>query len=216
MSRFIEKIFYINLDKRTDRREQIEAELAKMGLEGERYSGIYRDSGIVGCSISHLNVLKLAKERGYRNVLILEDDFEFVVSKEKMEESLEQVLGFTNEYNLDYDVIMISYIIQESEEVPGLPFIRKIKNGQTASGYIINQKYYDDLINLYEWSVPLLESTGEHWNYANDSVWKRLQTNDNWFYLVDRLGRQRASFSDNKMTFISNNDCYIVPNQDIT
>ena len=217
MSRFIEKIFYINLDKRTDRREQIEAELAKMGLEGERYPAISTPhSGIIGCGYSHLNVIRLAKERGYRNVLILEDDFEFVVSKEKMEESLEQVLGFTNEYNLDYDVIMISYIIQKSEEVPGLPFIRKILDGQTASGYIVNQKYYDDLINLYEWAIPLLESTNEHWNYANDLVWKKLQPNDNWFYLVDRLGRQRSSFSDNKMTFISNNDCYIVPNIDVT
>ena len=205
MSRFIEKIFYINLDKRTDRREQIESELAKMGLEGERYPGISTPwSGIIGCGYSHLNVLKLAKERGYRNVLILEDDFEFVVSKEKMEESLEQLFGFTN----DYDVLMISYIIQKSEEVVGSPFIRKIIDGQTASGYIVNQKYYDVLINLYEWAIPLLESTNEHWNYANDLVWKRLQPNDNWFYLVDRLGRQRASFSDNKMTFIENNDGY--------
>lgn len=213
MSRFIEKIFYINLDKRTDRREQIEAELAKMGLEGERYPGISTPhSGIIGCGYSHLNVLKLAKERGYRNVLIFEDDFEFVVSKEKMEESLEQVLGFTNEYDLDYDVIMISYIIQKSEEVPGLPFIRKILDGQTASGYIVNQKYYDDLINLYEWAIPLLESTNEHWNYANDLVWKKLQPNDNWFYLVDRLGRQKSSYSDNKQCFIENNDGFVVNN----
>ena len=213
MSRFIDKIFYINLDKRTDRREQIEAELEKMGLEAERYPAIYTPhSGILGCSISHLNLIKISKEKKYRNVLILEDDFEFVVSKEKMESSLEE---FFNS-KIDYDVLMISYIIQESEEVPGLPFIKKVKNGQTACAYIINQKYYDDLINLYEWSVPLLESTGEHWNFANDAVWKRLQPNDNWFYLVDRLGRQRASFSDNCMTFIANNDGYIVPNQDIT
>ena len=200
MSHLIDKIFYINLDKRTDRREQIEAELAKMGLEAERYPAISTPhSGIIGCGYSHLNVLKLARERGYRNVLILEDDFEFVVSKEKMEESLEE---FFNS-KIDYDVLMISYIIQESEEVPGLPFIRKIKNGQTASGYIINQKYYDDLINLYEWAIPLLESTGEHWTYSNDLVWKRLQPNDNWFYFVDRLGKQKSSYSDNKMCFVN-------------
>lgn len=213
MSHLIDKIFYINLDKRTDRREQIESELTKMGLEGERYSSINTPhSGIIGCGYSHLNVLKIAKERGYSNVLILEDDFEFVVSKEKMEESLEKVLGFTNEYDLDYDVIMISYIIQKSEEVQGLPFIRKVIDGQTACGYIVNQKYYDTLINLYEWAIPLLESTGEHWNYANDLVWKKLQPNDNWFYLVDRLGRQKSSYSDNKQCFIENNDGYIVNN----
>ena len=200
MSRFIDKIFYINLDKRTDRREQIEAELAKMGLEAERYPAIYTPhSGILGCGYSHLNILKNSKKKGYRNVLILEDDFEFVVSKEKMESSLEE---FFNS-KIDYDVLMISYIIQKSEEVPGLPFIKKVIDGQTASGYIINQQYYDDLINLYEWAIPLLESTGEHWTYSNDLVWKRLQPNDNWFYLVERLGRQRASFSDNKQCFVN-------------
>ena len=210
MSRFIDKIFYINLDKRTDRREQIEAELSKMGLEGERFPAVHTpSSGIVGCGYSHLGVLKLAKERGYRNVLILEDDFEFVVNKERMEELLEQVLEFTNEYDLDYDVLMLSYIIQKSEEVPGLPFIRKVLDGQTACAYIVNQQYYDTLIDLYEWAIPLLEKTNEHWSYANDHVWKRLQPIDRWYYLVNRLGRQRASYSDNKQCMVENNDGYI-------
>ena len=87
MSENIDKIFYINLDKRTDRREEIEQELSNYELNAERYAGIYTPhSGIVGCGYSHLNVLKLAKERGYKNVLILEDDFQFVVSKEEFEE----------------------------------------------------------------------------------------------------------------------------------
>jgi glycosyl transferase family 25 len=210
MSQYIDKIFYINLDKRTDRREQIEAELAKMGLEGERFAAFYTpESGILGCGLSHLELLKLARKRGYHNVLILEDDFEFVVSKERMEELLEQVLDFNNGYHLEYDVLMVSYIIQKSEEVHGCPLIRKVIDGQTASGYIVHHKYYDTLIHLYEWSVPLLEKTNEHWNYGNDSVWKRLQPNDNWYYLVNRLGKQRASFSDNKMCVVENNDGYV-------
>lgn len=203
MSNYIDKIFYINLDKRIDRREEIENELKQKGLEGERYSAMYTPhSGIVGCGYSHLNVLKLAKERGYKNVLILEDDFEFVVSKEIMEDSLRTFF----ESPIEYDVCMISYIVQKGTEVPEYPFVRKILDGQTASGYIVNHHYLDVLIKLYEWAIPLLERTNEHWNYANDLVWKRLQPEGNWYYFTERLGRQRTSYSDNKECMVINND----------
>jgi GR25 family glycosyltransferase involved in LPS biosynthesis len=200
MSKYIDKIFYINLDKRTDRREKIEKQLNEYGLEYERYSAIPTPhSGIVGCGYSHLNVLKIARERGYKNVLILEDDFEFVVSKEEFEKQLIKLF----ESGLQFDVCMISYIIKNSQEAaPEYPFVRRILDGQTASGYIVKQHYLDELINLYEWAIPLLDRTNEHWNYANDLVWKRLQPNHQWYYTTKRLGRQSDSYSDNKMCFM--------------
>lgn len=202
MSKNIEKIVYINLDKRTDRREEIENELKKYELEAERYSAIYTPhSGIVGCGYSHLNTLRLAKERGYKNVLILEDDFEFVVSKEEFEDSLNKLF----DSKIPFDVCMLSYIVQRGESIPEYPFVGKVLDGQTASGYIVNQHYYDKLIALYEWAIPLLDSTNEHWNYANDMVWKRLQPNDNWIYFLNRIGKQRDGYSDNKMCFVTMN-----------
>jgi glycosyl transferase family 25 len=89
MSHNIDKIFYINLEKRKDRREEIEKELDTFGLNYERFEAIETPGfGILGCGISHLSVLKLAKERKYKNILILEDDFTFIVSKEEFEKSL--------------------------------------------------------------------------------------------------------------------------------
>lgn len=203
MSKNIDHIFYINLDKRTDRREEIENELAKYELTAERYSAIYTPhSGIVGCGYSHLNVLKLARDRGYKNVLILEDDFEFVVSKDEFENQLSMFF----ESKIEYDVCMISWIVQRSEEFPEFPFLRKIIDGQTASGYIVNSHYYNSLIELYEWAIPLLDQTNHHWLYANDLVWKRLQPQGKWYYFVKKLGRQRGSYSDNKMCYVENMD----------
>ena len=60
----------------------------------------------------------------------------------------------------------------------------------------------DTIIGLYEWAFPLLESTGEHWNYANDQVWMRLQENDRWFVFNPRLGKQRSGYSDNAKRFM--------------
>jgi glycosyl transferase family 25 len=195
MSQNIPKIFYINIDKRTDRRQEIEKELQQFNLldKAERFQAFYTPGqGILGCTQSHLAVIKLAKERNYPNVLILEDDFYFVVSKDEFEHELNEF--FNN--NIIFDVCMISYHLQQSQPTP-YPFIQKVIEGQTASGYIVHNSFYDKIINLYEEAIPLLQQTGEHWHYANDQVWKRLQPNANWYALTTRCGRQRPGFSDN-------------------
>ena len=81
MTENISHIFYINLEKRIDRRIQIEDELTKMGFKFERFNAIENTHNGLGCCYSHLKIIKTAKERGYKNVLIFEDDFIFEVSK---------------------------------------------------------------------------------------------------------------------------------------
>ena len=199
MSHNINKIFYINLDKRIDRKSEIETELLNYNLleNSERISAIYTPGqGILGCTISHLKAIQLAKERNYENVLILEDDFQFIISKSEFENLLTEF--FNN--HIPYDICMISYNIQSSQATP-YPFLYKILEAQTASGYIIHRQFYDKMIELYEWAIPLLQNTGEHWNYANDQCWKRLQPISNWYCFSPRCGIQRPSYSDNTERF---------------
>jgi hypothetical protein len=91
---------------------------------------------------------------------------------------------------------MISYNIQRLEPTD-YPFLTKVVEAQTASGYIVHHSFYDKMIELYEWAIPLLRDTREHWHYANDQVWERLQPNARWFALHPRCGKQRDGFSDN-------------------
>lgn len=196
---FIDKIIYINLDKRTDRREHMEKQLEQFRLTTERFSAIEHKEGCVGCILSHLNVLKIAKERKYKNILILEDDFLFLVSPEKFCENLKEL----EKYKL-FDVCMISYNCNNYENIDDDIFM-KINFAQTTSGYIVNYHYYDKLISLYEWAFPLLEQTNIHWEYAADVVWKNLQKNDNWIGFKERQGKQMASYSDCSKVFCDYN-----------
>ena len=193
MSENIQRIVYINLDRSTERRKNIEEEIEKLDLseKTERFPAILHKEGCVGCGQSHLAVLKMARDRGYKNILILEDDFQFLVSKEEFEQNMR--LFFDSK--IPYDVCMISYNIQNSEEVP-FPFLLKIKEAQTASGYIVNQSYYNELIHLWEDAIPKLEYTGQHWIYAIDQIWKSLQKKDLWYCFSTRIGKQRPGFSD--------------------
>jgi len=201
MSHNIDKIIFINLEKRQDRLLEIKNELDTFNLQYERFNAIENEYGIVGCGYSHLAVLKIAKERNYKNILILEDDFTFIVSKEEFEFELNRFFDNVTEY----DVCMISCSVNEKEDIDNLPFIDRIIFGQTASGYIVNNHYFDKLIELYEYNIPLLEKTGEHWNHANDIVWRKLQEKDKWFFINRRIGKQRAGYSDNSKCYCDYN-----------
>lgn len=195
MSHNLDKIFYINLDKRLDRRVEIEHELQQYNLydNAERFQAIHTpEQGILGCTMSHLAVIKLAKERNYKQVLIVEDDFYFVIPKEDFENELTTFF----ESKIPFDMCMISYNIIQSVPTE-YPFLTKIIEAQTASGYIIHQSLYDPLIKILEDAVEPLRETFEHWNYANDQIWKKIQPQTNWYALTTRCGKQRDGFSDN-------------------
>lgn len=188
---YIDKVFYINLDKRADRKSEIEAELTAFGLPFERFSAISHEFGAVGCSMSHVAVLKLAKERKYKRILILEDDFTFKVSKEYFDLEMSKI----HDSGKIYDVCMISYNVMKSEPAPE-PFWTRVLDSQTTSGYLVNEHYYDTLINLVEPSIPLLEKTHEKYNYAIDVVIKKVQPRDRWYHTNTRIGVQRPGYSD--------------------
>ncbi len=87
----IDKVVYINLDRRADRRAEIEAELDRLGVPAEkrlRFPAIASPWGWVGCTKSHCEVVRMAKAAGWSRVWILEDDWTATVSPEVFHESL--------------------------------------------------------------------------------------------------------------------------------
>lgn len=86
----IDKIFIVNLPERSDRRRQMDKQLRKLGLslqsdKVELFAAVKPDAvlnwpslGARGCFMSHYQIIRLAQERNYQTVLILEDDCDFV------------------------------------------------------------------------------------------------------------------------------------------
>lgn len=185
------KGFYINLDRRTDRKEQFEHEKQKFKLDVERFSAISHPVPALGCTMSHLAVLKLARDRNYESVCIFEDDFEFLITQDEYS----NILG-----NLptDFDVVMLGWYIFNS--TPYNEMFDKVIHATTASGYIVNKKFYDTLIKNLEDAVSLFQSHIREYDvvskYINDQYWCRIQPEANWFHTRKRVGRQRPSHSD--------------------
>jgi hypothetical protein len=192
MTKNIQHIFYINLDYRTDRKELFEQEMKKMGWESERYPAIYHapPCGTVGASKSLLNVLKIAKERKYENVLIFQDDFLFTKTKEEVETKLQKLFDLKP----NFDVCMLTCNLKNGHYEN--EFLTKVLFAHTASALLINGHYFDKLIDLYTESTPKLEATMRHWEYACDAVWTSLMEKDNWYCFTEYLGEHQKTFSD--------------------
>jgi glycosyl transferase family 25 len=82
-----DRIRIINLPERTDRRREMLGELKRIGLEGDprvefveavapESSGAWDSRGAHGCYMSHLAILRAARDSD-QSVLILEDDCDF-------------------------------------------------------------------------------------------------------------------------------------------
>lgn len=198
----IDKVVYINLQKRQDRRTHIESVLSDYGIEATRFEAVEHSPngsantplyGLYGCGQSHLAVLKMARDNGWKNVLILEDDILVTLSKQEFEQNIERV--FTQ--GPEFDVFMLDINLQRSEPTEQ-DWLTRVKYAHCAGAYIVQSHYYQKLIDLYEYALPLLLQTGAHWIYANDAVWGQLQEVDNWYTFKEQVCRQMQGYSDTK------------------
>ena len=187
-------IYYINLEYRTDRKEHILSELSKFkNLNVVRVNAIYNpDFGPLGCSQSHILTLEHFVNTGYETCLILEDDFEFT----KEPSYVNDVLGRFFKENIEFDVLMLSSnTISEQSTI--YPYLIKVLDAQTASGYAVHKNFAKKLLANFKESSPLLESTYIQHYYALDAFWKKIQPNNRWYCLNPKVGKQMKSYSDN-------------------
>jgi glycosyl transferase family 25 len=188
----IKNIFYINLETRTDRRENIESQLSKVGFQPfERFNAIKLANGRVGCTLSHIKCLELAKERNYDHLLICEDDTIFLdpdLFKTQMNKFLMK--------KYMWDVVIVA-----GNNVP--PYERiddsciSVTRCQTTTCYLVAGHYFNTLIENYKDGLQkLMREPGKHIEFAVDKYWFRLQQKDNWFLITPLTVVQREDYSD--------------------
>jgi len=190
MWEFVDKFIYINLDNRQDRRDV----MYKFFEEGQiplekvvRFSAVNKKYKPLGCLESHTEVIKLAKKEGWKNVMILEDDMEWVDFKE----------GYSRLVELtklpDWDVILLVGWYYEYN-------FPRIYFSNNAGAYLVNEAYQDTLLKNRELSLNKLK-LGIGFDYKNpkyytDVYWSELMAKDIWYGLNPCICRQVDGFSD--------------------
>lgn len=207
MWEFIDKAVYINLDHREDRRKIMNQFFQEAGVPSEkieRFSAIKHAVGIVGCAMGHIEILKKAKREGWKAVLILEDDMEWVPDSYAR---LEKLVTETP----NWDVCMLTGLYMESAPP-------KVQIAFCTNAYIVNQHYYDTLLNNFETGLKhklnirqpgilsIIRDTrtekiknyeiDRRNQYNIDVYWFKLQMRDNWIAMFPPCCNQLETYSD--------------------
>lgn len=184
-------IIYINLEKRKDRNLNITYQLDKLDFKNtQRFNAFELNNPALGCSMSHLKCLEIAKTNNYEYVFICEDDIDFT----NPSLLISNVNSFLN-LNINWDVL----IIGGNNMLPYVPvndYCIQVMNCQTTTGYIVNKKYYDKLIQNYKEGIQLLIKNPENPNYRIDKYWLHLQNNDKWYMIIPPSVAQIQDYSD--------------------
>jgi glycosyl transferase family 25 len=203
MWEFVDKVVYINLDKRTDRRADMEKILATFGSKVIRYAAHETIPGFVGCMQSHVGVLELALASGWKNVLIFEDDVEWHHFHE----------GYVLAEHLasnQYDVIHFGPS-QSNRNVKYDKNTMRLYDGQSASGYLVNGHYIEKLLNHNRGGLSTLIDTNNELLFGADQWWKSLMIHDNWYAILPVLVYQKPGYSDIRKNYHDGVDSWIAP-----
>ena len=192
IKQYIDNVIYINLDSRTDRRAQIEKELeifdkAKLhrvpGVISEIQDTKHRALAITK---THLNAIHLAKQSGWKNVLVTEDDA-YWSNIERAYPAFEKLI------QKPYDVIMFG-----SQRPKFNKDTFRVEESYGAHAYLVNQNHYDILIKkLEELIANFNPKTPGFIDAEHDTmVFRPLQKEYNWFIVIPSLMNQRPGFSN--------------------
>jgi hypothetical protein len=190
MWEFVDKVVYINLEERTDRRKNMERVTKTFGDKVIRFQAIKEHPGIVGCVKSHIAVLKMAQDNKWKNVLIMEDDAEWN----------EYYTGYNKLKHLseiNFDVIMLG-----GTAVYYYPDSLRLVSAQTTTAYLINAHYIPTLLSNFEEGLVGFMNTSNRQSYSLDMYWKQLQSRDTWFVIMPPLVYQTPGYSDIEQTHV--------------
>lgn len=186
MNLFDIPVLYINLEKRPYRNRHILNQLLGFKFV-ERINAVDTTdtNGYFGCVLSHIKALEKAKEMKLERVIIMEDDFEW-----------------TNKDKFVYPEIDFDVCLLESLTIPRFRKFyswnyEKVEEAQHTGCYLIENKFYDKLIQNFKESHSKLVTECFRDNYL-DIYWFNLQKENTFIVPSIEIGRQMEGYSDIK------------------
>ncbi len=185
-------IFVINLDRREDRLENCKSQAAQLGFSFERIPAVDGREvfnftnlrpGENALNQSHIKAVDAAKYRGYKQTIVLEDDFECV-------EGFNEKLELFKEVPADWDLVYFGANLRHlgAGRIPEekvTDSIVKVYSAFTTHAMLIKDTVYDFVINeINNATAPL------------DIIYGQVQRKFNAYAFNPSLIKQKDDVSD--------------------
>jgi len=212
----INKIFIINLKQRTDRKNQMIQEMKKQNITNYEFFDAVRPTlsdvnkwnpifcshvkkvvhpskinnykiGCLGCMKSHIEIMKIALNRNYENILILEDDTEFI-------DDFTNLFKYSNQINNDYDLLYLSGShIKPITNLNNVNNIKKTNFTLTTGSYCIKK-------NIMNYILQNING----YNKEIDSFYvSQLQNKFKCYVVIPHITKQKDGYSDIQQNNVS-------------
>lgn len=167
----INQIYIINLKHRTDRWDKCIKQLNKYNITRYiRFDAIKPDLneinpiqysknnlrintnyiiGALGCKLSHLNIIKHARQNNFKQILILEDDF---LLADNFIHKFDSIIEKINKKNIIIDMLYLGFSVVRSDPYidTDITNLKKLRNCHTTHAYMLNEHFYNTIINEIE------------------------------------------------------------------
>ncbi len=200
LNHYFDQIRVVNLPERTDRRREMQTQLNRAGVRAEFFpavravaAGDWPSAGAWGCFQSHYRILESALRAGARNVLIIEDDLDFVPEFKALEPEIVRQIA-----SAEWDVLYLGHLGESADHRP-IRLELTEKPLMTAYFYAVNARVLPRLVqflNLVQMR-PAGDPLGGPQHFDGAMCMFRAQNPDvRTLTVMPRLGHQRRSRSD--------------------
>lgn len=186
INEYFDRVFVINLDSRPDRMKDVATTLKSRCIEYERFPGIKLGEhkmidpglynlchltphannpkyhlGMVGCKLSHLSIVKMSKERGYRRILILEDD---IIVSPNVDTIFKKAVTQEPGWDMFY---LGGTFLHPNEKIPGKDSVSRAKGVFTTSSYALDNSrgifdYIENNLGTYGGEIDVFYAYNIH------------------------------------------------------
>ncbi len=199
------KVYYINLEHRTDRNMHMINQFAQYDISLNRINAIYNNNGAIGCGLSHIKTLKEALLNDNDYSIIMEDDF-YIFDHNVYKQFILDFNSIRN--NTNWDMIVLT---PRGKTVSNdcINKFKRIIDNQTATGYIIKKDLIPILIdNLKEAVYGLMQGKDPN-IYAIDQYWKQMQLKYKFYYYENVFAGQYPGYSDIEKRMVNYNERFV-------
>lgn len=165
--------FLVNLERRPDRLEKVKKEMEYIGWDYEVFKAIDTNS-YMGITRSILEIIKIAKERKYPRVMVIEDDIGFMpYAKDlltKLEEKCEGlefgVFNLAPTLNRHINMSSDNDMLLDMTNLPEKP--EHLRDIYACNMIIFDESIYDKLFEIKETAFP----SGDYFYAIDDFIFQ--------------------------------------------